>query len=118
MVLADFCISSVFTKQLPSLWECGKPRSVRLSKLGGRRGGCGSKYRCPALRAPFPQRIVEIPACFSLSAPLRGAGNQICTSQKPPQNEGFYRFLFRAKFLTRLMLFVPGSSTLEYRRSN
>src|SRR5215469_18807061 len=73
----------MLTKQQPSLWECGKPCSIRLSKLGGRRTRMRFQDRYPAHRAPFPQRIVEFPACFAVLFLVRGLGTEMWTSKKP-----------------------------------
>ena len=39
--------------------------------------------RYPAHRAPFPQRIVEVPACFAVLFLVRGLGTEMWTSKKP-----------------------------------
>lgn len=41
------------TQQQPSLWECGKPRSVRLSKLGGRGENAITKLTLPPSERHF-----------------------------------------------------------------
>ena len=54
----------------------------------------------PSTATPPSERhfhsVGEFPACFAVLVLLRVLGTKMWTSKKPPQNDDFYRFLFRA----------------------
>src|SRR5271157_2588101 len=61
-ILAGLAAWSNWPPQPPSLWECGNPCSVRVSKLRGRSRNAAMRVRCFALGASFPQRTSDYQA--------------------------------------------------------
>ena len=94
--MAGFLFVAFVRQQQPSLWECGKPRFVRLSKLGGRGDKCVHKAHSLALRASFPQRTSRFPASLEDFCFPTALSWEKCAFTKPASNEYFYRFLRRA----------------------
>ena len=78
-----------------SLWKCGNPRLVRVSKLGGTGNNLRLRFRYRSHRASFPQRTRNS-AHFGANVVVAAAQNQNVRFQKPAQNEHFYRLSCRA----------------------
>ena len=55
-ILAGLVVIAVSSPPSSSLWKCGKPRLVRVSKLGGTGNNLRPRFRYRSHRASFPQR--------------------------------------------------------------
>ena len=56
VIYVGLAVCPIRQPQSPSLWECGNPRPLRVSKLRGRAERLASTFHHSALGAPIPQR--------------------------------------------------------------
>ena len=78
-----------------SLWKCGNPRLVRVSKLGGRATIFGQDSAIGPTERHFHSELGILPILVRMLS-LAAAQDQNVRFQKPAQNEHFYRLSCRA----------------------
>jgi hypothetical protein len=83
-----------------SLWKCGNPRLVRVSKLGGTGNNLRPRFRFRSHRAPFPQRTRNS-AHFGANVVVGSCTRPKCAFPETRTERTFLQIVVQSPFLFR-----------------
>jgi hypothetical protein len=94
-----------------SLWKCGNPRLVRVSKLGGTGNNLRPRFRYRSRRAPFPQRTRNSDH-FGANVVVRSCTRPKCAFPETRAERTFLQIVVQSLLYFDLLSFVAARRIL------